>query len=499
MKKFLAVPLFIDIVAGGLLLFNAPDLLSGLFALLMLVIIFAGLFFGIRPLLRIIKALEKGDQSITRVVKSDSEAPWQSVNGLLGFFENRYLDDTFDEYKKKVNAQRSLGQMMSDIEDYINEDAISLACWHNVISLIPGTLTGLGILGTFIGLIIGINNLSFDDTTTALASVKTLLQGINIAFYTSISGLILSLIFNLAYRLIRNVFIRQLGLFTEDFHKYIIPSVEEQERYRQKREAEKMMHLLARLPEDPDLVTQHEKEVSALSSRVLDALHQKQFHPFFQPVYDLKDHHIVMFDVTVMWVHPSYGNLSEESYKENILKNHVLEDYDRQLWEEALSTPFSSQNRLIIHLDHNDLSMIDGMRILFELIEQYKVSHKDIIIALSLSDFYASHHLMKTCLETFMFKGFDVLLTSFHGDYALLDGLSTDLISVPVGQKEKWHREDLRRLIAKAKELHKNVIAYNIEDEMTLSLLKEEGFSYGAGEYFKKPISQDEVKKLLSR
>ncbi|MDD6422130.1 MAG: EAL domain-containing protein [Intestinibaculum porci] len=498
MKKFLAVPLLIDVIAGGILLFNAPDLLSGLFVVLMLVIIFAGLFFGIRPLLKIIRGLDKGEQSITRVAESDSETPWQSVNGLLGFFENRYLDDTFDEYKKKVNAQRSLGQMMSDIEDYINEDGISLVCWHNVVGLIPGTLTGLGILGTFIGLIIGINNLSFDDTTTALASVKTLLEGINVAFYTSISGLILSLIFNLAYRLIRNVFIRQLGLFTEDFHKYIIPSVEEQERYRQKREAEKVMHLLARLPEDPQLVNQREKEASALSSRVLEALKQKQFVPYYQPIYDLKDHHMTMMKMVPQWIHPSYGPLREDSYKQNIIKNGALETYDRMLWEETLSS-LDTYDRIIIHLDHYDLSMIDGQKILMDYIDQAHISHKAIIIALSMTDFLSAHHIMQSCMEAFMFKGFDVVLSDFHGDFALLDGLTSDLLSVPVSQKENWHKEDLRHLIAKAQELHKTVIADDIEDEMTLSLLKEEGFPYGAGNYLKKPVSLDDLHKQISR
>ena len=90
-------------------------------------------------------------------------------------------------------------------DDYINEDILALLTWYNVVSILPGTLTGLGILGTFIGLILGINTIGFGSVDAALESVQGLLKGINIAFYTSISGVILSILFNISYSILRNI------------------------------------------------------------------------------------------------------------------------------------------------------------------------------------------------------------------------------------------------------------------------------------------------------
>lgn len=51
-----------------------------------------------------------------------------------------------------------------------------------------GTLTGLGILGTFVGLLLGLRGISFVTVEAALGSVQSILAGINTAFYTSIAA-----------------------------------------------------------------------------------------------------------------------------------------------------------------------------------------------------------------------------------------------------------------------------------------------------------------------
>lgn len=66
-------------------------------------------------------------------------------------------------------------------------------------SSIPGHLTGLGILGTFLGLAAGIglaqSGLSTPDATRIQESLQLLLQGASLAFLTSIAGLVTSIAF----------------------------------------------------------------------------------------------------------------------------------------------------------------------------------------------------------------------------------------------------------------------------------------------------------------
>ena len=65
---------------------------------------------------------------------------------------------------------------------------------------ISGTLTGLGILGTFLGLSMGLGAFSGDDIFTISDNVGSLLSGMKVAFHTSVYGIFFSLMFNIAYR-----------------------------------------------------------------------------------------------------------------------------------------------------------------------------------------------------------------------------------------------------------------------------------------------------------
>ena len=113
-----------------------------------------------------------------------------------------------------------------------------------------GTRKGLGILGTFVGLLLGLRNISFVTVEAALGSVQSILAGIDTAFYTSIAGVILSILFNIINNVLRNIMNRETGLFLEEFHKTVIPTTDEQARYSSRREVRQILELLDRLPKN---------------------------------------------------------------------------------------------------------------------------------------------------------------------------------------------------------------------------------------------------------
>lgn len=65
--------------------------------------------------------------------------------------------------------------------------------WKKVIEYLPGILSSLGVLGTFWGITIGLNGFK---TETLNESIPILLGGLKTAFYTSIVGMLASLITN---------------------------------------------------------------------------------------------------------------------------------------------------------------------------------------------------------------------------------------------------------------------------------------------------------------
>lgn len=67
--------------------------------------------------------------------------------------------------------------------------------------ILPGTFVGFGILGTFLGFARGIHEIPIDKTSDEiLKGISTLLSGMNTAFYTSIFGVTLSVIFSILFQ-----------------------------------------------------------------------------------------------------------------------------------------------------------------------------------------------------------------------------------------------------------------------------------------------------------
>ena len=87
-----------------------------------------------------------------------------------------------------------------ELEEYISEELLDRVGMTYFNSGVSGMLTGLGILGTFLGLSLGLGSFRGDDIYTISDNVGPLLSGMKVAFHTSVYGILFSLIFNLVYR-----------------------------------------------------------------------------------------------------------------------------------------------------------------------------------------------------------------------------------------------------------------------------------------------------------
>lgn len=89
-----------------------------------------------------------------------------------------------------------------------------------------GTLVGLGLLGTFIGLTLGIALFDSSDTEHIQSSIQGLLAGMGTAFSTSLFGMTFSLIYTAYDKSWRNKLSRNLSLLTDTLDgKYFIDDI----------------------------------------------------------------------------------------------------------------------------------------------------------------------------------------------------------------------------------------------------------------------------------
>ena len=143
---------------------------------------------------------------------------WSVLQEQKAFFDEKNLKEAFGKFRMRVKTGNPC-----DIEDFINEELLEKVGSNYFNSGISGTMTGLGILGTFIGLSLGLGSFSGDDIYTISDNVGPLLSGMKVAFHTSVYGIIFSLIFNFVYRSIMADAYEKLDFFLSSFRQCALP------------------------------------------------------------------------------------------------------------------------------------------------------------------------------------------------------------------------------------------------------------------------------------
>ncbi len=184
----------------------------------MLLMVIAAVSFGVFRLMQVCKGLRHGID----MIKEASEGGAVLSNGFP-LFQNRFLDDCYQQYRSmaKRNPDTSC-----DIRNFINEDVIDNYVRRGILELIPDILTSLGILGTFVGLVMGLREFDPSGYEQMAGSVTPLINGIKVAFITSIYGISLSLAYSFD---LRSEFANLSALtdeFLDTYYLYVRPPYE---------------------------------------------------------------------------------------------------------------------------------------------------------------------------------------------------------------------------------------------------------------------------------
>ena len=233
-KKIMNTVLFLAVLGGCI----AMTLLTGkgsvstmtynfAFLAIMAVIYLLGLFGGMFRVDGITQALMRGTQELTGVFKMPGKAKSEDLTCLKGIFDHKYLDDRMDNFVDSMNKNQ---EGVGGIEEYINEDEIDLHVHKKILEMAPDIFTSLGILGTFIGLVWGLKSFEPSSYETMTTSVSTLVEGIKVAFLTSIYGIAFALIYSSGMKSIYAGMDEKLQGFLEKFHVYVLPTAESESR-----------------------------------------------------------------------------------------------------------------------------------------------------------------------------------------------------------------------------------------------------------------------------
>lgn len=140
------------------------------------------------------------------------------ADDILGSLKDSKLTDLSQQYKEIITIDTPDGKKSNipSSEVFSEQNVCSLHSLNlKMLSTASSSLVGLGLLGTFLGLTIGVASFDSSNVEQIQSSIQTLLAGMGTAFSTSLIGMSSSLIFIALDKRWRNRLSKDLYMMTE--------------------------------------------------------------------------------------------------------------------------------------------------------------------------------------------------------------------------------------------------------------------------------------------
>lgn len=483
----------------------SPDILSMADVALMTVAIALGHVFGIIPILQFGQGFKNGRSSIDRTTEINADYVWTAVDSVKPFFSQKKLDKIFDSYTEDVKMEREKGVVISDIENYINEETVALFSWRGVVLQVAGILTALGILGTFIGLVTGISSISFGTAEATIESIESLLRGIATAFYTSIVGVILSIVFNIAYRMTWNSAIRELNIFLEEFHSQIQPTADDQIRAKQYLNTEKMIELLNVIRTNSSLnlsrTTSDPAQEQRMMMDIISGLRRGEFTFHLEPICELSSRNIVKAECKLHWNHPVLGAVQPSVYMPIVESDGFIAKLDQHVWNlvcaairEWVDAGFHPVP-IVLSIRKTDLLALSVFESISEMVQEYDLEPRYIGIAIDASAYVICHDEAANAEKQFLQSGYKVSINNCTGNLVNLGKTAADEICLNLN--DLTADSDLEAIFAQARKAHLNLTCENVTSAKSLAEIRRYGCVYGQGVHLYPEMSRTEFEKFM--
>jgi len=514
MKRMIIATAAILVAAGGLLLSLSPDNFSIIILSVMCIAIAAGFFLGLMPAIRYMAGFRSAKEALEATEEVQVTETWIAVFKLDSLFHHKELDRIFKEYKNKIEEEKEYDEVESDIEEYFSEDYLALKTWQGLVLQIPGILTGLGLLGTFVGLVTGISAIGFSSVEAAIESISVLLSGIESAFYTSIAGVILSIVFNILNRVVWNCLLREQGLFLDNYHKMVIPSTEKLSRIRLNKELKQIISRLDRIPKMPGLsfglgggeMMMSPSNEKTVMPQVIEGLKNGEFAFYLQPKVSLSNKKMHSAEALVRWNHPGLGILDATSFVPLLEKNGFITKLDAFIWENVFATlrkwidaglrpvPVS------INVSKTDILAMDVEAFFTKMLDKYRIPPRNLEVEIAKNAFVDSPNTTREVASGLRHLGFKVVIDGFDGDYIsinMLEKLDIDALKLDLRFMPEHEYGTIEAIFEKARKLNVEVTAEGIENSEQITYLKKAGCTDGQGYYFYKPMTVEEFEASM--
>ncbi|MVS98823.1 sensor domain-containing protein [Devosia marina] len=244
------------------------------------------------------------------------------------------------------------------------------------------------------------------------------------------------------------------------------------------------------------------------AEEVMDAIAQRQFVPFYQPIVDARTHEVVSLEALARWRHPVQGTLAPARFMKAAEERQVLSVIDGMILEQAVADmkdwrekgiviPSVSVNVSLNRLADEDLLCalrkleFEPGTLSFELLESIFLDDER-------DDFCANIEGIRKMGIGIDIDDFGTGHTSFLSLFRLNPRrfkIDRQLVQPIIESQEK--RAVIKSIIGMGKTLGLKVVAEGVETKAHADLLRRLGCDYLQGYAFARPMSAENLQTWL--
>lgn len=248
-----------------------------------------------------------------------------------------------------------------------------------------------------------------------------------------------------------------------------------------------------------------------LTNSMEEALLQRQFEVYYQPVVDLKTGEVVSAEALVRWNHPEKGMVSPGFFIPFFEHNGFIIKLDAYIREEVCRNIMELGRRGLncvpVSVNVSRLEFYDPnlCRSIIDLTERYRLEPGMMRLEITESAYTDNPQQLLAAMKELQNYGFQVLMDDFGNGYSSLNMLKdvpVDILKMDMKFLENQGisgrgPEILASLVRMAKKLGMHTIAEGIETKEQGDFLRSVGCEYGQGYYYARPMPADAFTNLL--
>ena len=248
-----------------------------------------------------------------------------------------------------------------------------------------------------------------------------------------------------------------------------------------------------------------------LTNSMEEALLQRQFEVYYQPVVDLNTGDVVSAEALVRWNHPEKGMVSPGFFSPFFEHNGFIIKLDAYIREEVCRNMMELRRRglknIPVSVNVSRLEFYDPnlCRSIIDLTERYRLEPQMMRLEITESAYTDNPQQLLAAMKELQNYGFQVLMDDFGSGYSSLNMLKD--VPVDILKMDMKFLEDqgisgrgpeiLASLVRMAKKLGMRTIAEGIETKEQGDFLRSVGCEYGQGYYYARPMPADSFTSLL--